>query len=207
MNIQGITFVSMIAVGLAAAQWTPAARAEEMPLEVRNDVQRIYEVGQKFDSAHLSETCPKDKVSSPFRCFQEEFDKTVAAREPSVTGYVVLLSIGTVVLAEERQRILDQREGPTREAALQRNSLDTAELLVETLEHVSAKTQVIAPEKPVMHQLMETLKTRAEALLRPAGRSLASTDIPRTLDGAMSPLERREALRSRLSRLTAETVK
>jgi hypothetical protein len=177
--------------------------SNDMPEDVRADVQRIYPLGEKFDRKHIQETCSEQKATR-FHCFKATYDQVVKEREPTVTGYVLLLSIGTVVLAEERQRILDSgRAESESESDLQRNTLDTAELLIETLERVAKKAHVIAQEKPVAQNLRSTLLSRAESVLkqRPRGRSIASLANVTPVTGQPNET-RREALLERLSELS-----
>jgi len=186
-------------VGLAAD-----ATNTDMPDEVRDDVQRIYPLGEKFDAKHIHETCTDTKVSR-FRCFKTTYDQVVKEKEPTVTGFVLLLSIGTVVLAEERQKIIDSGRTETQtQGELQRNTLDTAELLIETLERVAKKAHVIKQEKPVADNLRTTLLSRAESVLkqRQGGRSIASlSNVPASTDSPSNE-KRREALLERLSSLS-----
>jgi hypothetical protein len=195
------------ALGLALLCLSGSTRAAEdsgdMPTEVRTDVQRIYPLGEKFDRKHIQVTC-ESQSGSRFHCFKTTYDKVIKEREPTVTGYVLLLSIGTVVLAEERQKILDAgRAESETESELQRNTLDTAELLIETLERVAKKAHVIAVEKPVAENLRSTLLSRAESVLKqsPRGRKIASlSSVPPS--GGKPNEERREALLERLSGLS-----
>ena len=184
------------AVGPVWAIESPESK-DEMPTEVRTDVQRIYPLGEKFDRKHIAETCTDTSISR-FKCFKSTYDKVIKEREPTVTGYVLLLSIGTVVLAEERQKILDAgRADSDTETDLQRNTLDTAELLIDTLERVGKKANVIKQEKPIVDNLRTTLTSRAESVLkqRSKGRAIASL-------ASVPPDERRSALLERLSGLT-----
>jgi len=193
-----------LAVALA-----PQSRAEDsdMPEEVRMDVKRIYPLGEQFDRHHIQQTCPAEKATTRFRCFRTTYDRVVKDREPTVTGYVLLLSIGTVVLAEERQKILDSSHSESeQQGELQRNTLDTAELLIETLERVAKKAKLIAQEKPVAETLRNTLLSRAESVLktRAVGRSIASTELvpgAAPSNGQANEI-RREALLERLSGLS-----
>jgi hypothetical protein len=184
----------------------PLGRAEDsdMPEEVREDVQRIYPLGEQFDRKHIQQTCSTDQSTNHFRCFRATYETVIKEQEPTVTGYVLLLSIGTVVLAEERQKILDSgRTESEMQGDLQRNTLDTAELLIETLERVGKKAKVITQEKPVAQTLRNTLLSRAGSVLkqRTMGRSIASTsNIPTT--GSQTNESRREALLERLQTLT-----
>jgi hypothetical protein len=199
-------YVSVVVVCLSLAR---PSLGSELPEEVRSDVRRIYTLGEKFDRARIDSTCSEqiqdaeeEADKSPFRCFRSAFKRAVREKEPSVSGYVVLLSIGTVVLAEERQKILESSLSESeQERALQSNSLDTAELLIETLERVAAKSRVIDQELPVAEKLRKTLRTRAEAILRPRvsalGRSPASAS-------ASTERGRRDALLSRLSDIDTE---
>lgn len=198
--------VGILVLSLTQASLCKAEDAD-MPEEVRVDVKRIYPLGERFDRNHIAQTCSAEKVTR-YRCFRSTYDRVIKEREPTVTGYVLLLSIGTVVLAEERQKILDSsRTESETQPELQRNTLDTAELLIETLERVARKAKVIAQEKPVAESLRNTLLSRAESVLkhRPPGRSLASTE---NLPGSAAPVAgpssetRREELLARLSGLS-----
>jgi hypothetical protein len=187
------------------------SQGSDLPEEVQKDVRRIYSLGERFDRARIDSTCAEvvqevsqdaeDSVDkTPFRCFRTAFKRAVREKEPSVSGYVLLLSIGTVVLAEERQKILESRLNESElEKALQANSLDTAELLIETLERVAAKSRVIEQEVPVAEKLRKTLRNRAESILRPraSGRSPASSSV--SIERG-----RRDALLARLSDIDSE---
>jgi hypothetical protein len=201
-------YVSAVVAALLTADPMAVSAGTELPEEVRMDVRRIYSMGEKFDRAHIDATCAEqvtateesEEGKSPFRCFRTAYKKAVREKEPSVSGYVVLLSIGTVVLAEERQKILESgmNEGD-QERELQKNSLDTAELLIETLERVAAKSRVIAQELPVAEKLRKTLRSRAEMILKARGTGRTPAAVSASLERG-----RRDELLSRLSDIDTE---